>query len=336
MTNVDFIQGSGSGGFNVQGTVAEKLLANGMNPNALRVNSLLRKDEWIMMDRAVVTTARERLVGVADLMGRGLSLNVPNAMGTLIVQHQTQSETIAAELSMDGVTRGNYDNLTFDLVSTPLPIVHRDFQLTARHLQASRNGGIPLDVSNVEEATREVVTKLEDILFNGVTSGGLHGFGNHQAQLFGYTNRTGRNTVTLSQNWNASGKTGAEILADVLAMIQAAHDDRMYGPYMLYVPSAYWTPLFDDFKANSDKTIMQRIKEIPGIIDVKVSDRLIGNNVILVQMTRDVVDMLDGIQPMVVQWEEQGGMVINFKVMAIMVPRIKLDHGGRCGVVHLS
>jgi hypothetical protein len=41
-------------------------------------------------------------------------------------------------------------------------------------------------------------------------------------------------------------------------------------------------------------------------------------------------------QTTVVSWEGQGGMVLYFKVMAIMVPRIKLDHGARSGVVHAT
>lgn len=332
---VDIFQHNGSE-LQVSGSVAQRLLSNNMNPTTLRTNALLRKDEWIMLDTAVVRVARERLAGVADLMSRGLSMSVPNALGTMVVQHQTQGDTIAAEVSMDGVTRGNFDNLQYDLVNTPLPIVHRDFQLTLRHLEASRRNGIPLDTANVEAATREVVNKLEDILFNGLSANHILGFGSSSAQVYGYTTRTGRNTVTLAQNWNASGKTGQEILDDVLSMISAAQADRMYGPYMLYVPTAYWVPLSDDFKANSDKTILQRLKEIPGIIDVKPADRLTANNVVLVQLTSDVVDMIDGIQPMVVQWEEQGGMVLNFKVMAIMVPRIKIDAEGHCGVVHLS
>lgn len=333
--NVDLILPS-QGGATAHGSVAENLLANGKNPAALRTNDVLRKDEWELLDRAVVQIARERLIATQDLFERDLILNVPNGMGITVVQHQEQSEFIAAEMTMDGVTRSNYDLLRFDLVSTPLPIIHRDFQLTARHLAASRNGGIPLDTSGIEEATRQVSEKIEDVLFNGQTSGDVLGFGSSSAQLFGYTNRTNRNTITLAQNWDASGKTGEEILADVLSMITAAQADRMYGPYMLYVPTAYWVPLMDDFKANSDKTILQRLRELPNIIDVKVADKLTANNVLLVQMTRSNVDMAVGMQPTVVRWEEQGGMVINFKVMAIMVPRIKLDYGNRSGVVHLS
>lgn len=337
MSDIDFITTDGSGRISDQGgSVAQKLLVHGMNPQALRTNATLMKDEWIQLDTAVVQVARERLTGIADLMSRGLTYNLTNAMGTLVVQHQTVSEFTAAEVTMDAISRTQKDRQTFELISTPVPIVHKDFSMSVRHLQASRTSGQPLDVTMAEEASRQVAETLEGMLFNGLTTGDVLGFGSSTAQLFGYTNRTNRNTVTLSQNWDASGKTGEEILADVLAMVTAANNDRMFGPYMLYVPSDSWVPLMDDFKANSDKTIFQRIKEIPSIIDIKPADKLTDDNIVLVQMTRSNVDLINGIQPMVVQWESEGGMMLNFKVLAVMVPRIKLDAGSRSGVVHLS
>ena len=318
------------------GDVATRLLANNMDVGALRTNTVLQKDEWEMLDTAVIEVARERLNGVADLVGRGLTFDVPNGMGTTIVQHETRSEMTAAQVSMDGVTRSQNDRVTFNLISTPLPIIHHDFQITARNLASSRRQGTPLDTTQVEEATRQVAETTEDLLFNGLTTGDVLGFGSDTATIFGYTNRTSRNTVTLATQWDASAATGAVILADVIAMVAAAHTDRMFGPYILYIPTNYWVELIDDFKANSDKTILQRIREIDGIADVKPADKLADDNVLLVQMTKSNVDMVIGMQPTTVQWETQGGMVLFFKVMSIMVPRIKLDHNSRSGVVHLA
>lgn len=318
------------------GTVAQRLLAANMDPMALRDNATLRKDEWEQLDLAVVEVARERLVAVQDLINAGLTFPVENALGTLVVQHELASEMTAAEVTMDGVTRSRNDRVTFSLVSTPLPIIHHDFQITARHLAASRRVGQPMDVTQAGEASRQVSETMEALLFNGLSTGDTLGFGTSTAQLFGYTNRTGRNTVTLSANWDASATTGSDILDDVLAMITAAQSDRRYGPYMVYVPTLYWVPMMDDFKTNSDKTIIQRLKELPNIIDVKVADKLTANNVLLVEFTRANVDLVVGMQPTTISWETQGGMVMFFKVMSIMVPRIKLDSNGSSGVVHLS
>jgi hypothetical protein len=139
----------------------------------------------------------------------------------------------------------------------------------------------------------------------------------------------------VSANW-ASAATGAQYLADLLAMIQKAYDDHMYGPFIIYVPLAAFTRMGDDFKTNSDKTIIQRLLEVPGVEDIVPTEELTGTNVLLVQMTKDVVDLIDGIQPTLVEWDSHGGMVSHFKVMAIMLPRVRNDYELQSGIVHYS
>ena len=318
------------------GPTATRLLESGMDLNSLRVNASLLKDEWILLDTAVVEVARERFSAVADLLSRNMTYTVNNALGITVVQHQTMTEMIAARVSMDGLAQGQNDRVLFSLVSTPLPITHHDFQMSARLLATSRNSGQPLDTTMVREATRQVVEKIEDMVMNGLSTEETFGFGSSTAVLYGVTNYTNRNTVSLVTQWSASAATGTTILDDVIAMISAAQTDRHYGPFVLYVPTAYWLPLLEDFKANSDKTILQRIKELPMIADVKVNDKLAANTVALVEMMSSNMDLVVGFPPTPVYWETQGGMNLNFKVMAIMVPRPKADAGSRSGITILS
>jgi len=49
-----------------------------------------------------------------------------------------------------------------------------------------------------------------------------------------------------------------------------------------------------------------------------------------------VVRLVDGMANTSVQWESEGGMALNFKVMSIRVPQIRSDINGACGVVHAS
>ena len=58
---IELIQANADGQITAhQSTVAGALLANNMNVNALRTNATLRKDEWELLDRAVIEIARER------------------------------------------------------------------------------------------------------------------------------------------------------------------------------------------------------------------------------------------------------------------------------------
>lgn len=325
--SMDSIVSRGNG-FTGSGSVAQALLQSGFNVNSLRVEGVLRKDEWKMLDDVVVNIARSRLRLANDLVQRGLTLSLPNAMGTTRLEWERVSDMGAAEINMSGLTNSTNDRLEWDLVGMPIPIIHKDFNINIRALEASRNRGMPLDTAQVEVATRKVADQIESLILSGGFTVGTNG------AIYGYTNFTDRNTGSVTAAWGST--TGANILTDVLNMIKAANADLMYGPFVLYVPQATYVHMAEDYKAESDKTILQRLLEIPTLEAVLPSDTMTGNGGVLVQMTSDVVQLIDGIQPTVVQWESQGGMVQNFKVMAIMLPRIKSDKSGKCGIVHYS
>lgn len=313
-------------------TTAQKLLASGLKVNALRTNATLRKDEWVQYDKAVVEAAQVRMVGVADLMSRGLVYRFGNGLGKTVLEYEDASDMSDAQVSMDGVTRGRNDRVEFDLNYLPLPITHKDWFLNIRVLNASRAGGSNLDTTQAALAARKVSEAVENYLFNG-SSTFTYGGGT----IYGLTDQTYRNTGTLTVDWASA--TGDQILDDVKNMKQASIDARHFGPWMLYIPTAYETALDDDFKAASDKSIRQRVKEISGIIDIRVADKLTTTStgkkqVVLVQMTADVVRMVEGLPLTNVEWQEQGGMITNYKVMTILVPQVRADQDNRSGVTN--
>ncbi len=323
---VDYIMPNGQG----VGSLANMILSGKLNVNALRTCDTLRKDEWIKLDETLVEVGRQRLIGVGDLMSRGLRYGLSNALGTTRLEWERVSDMTPASVDMSGLTESENDRVVFDLVGMPIPIIHKDFHINARALAASRNRGESLDTTQVSIAARLVAEKIEDLLFNGGFSAGTT-----QGQIYGYTNVPNRSTGSVTATWVST--TGANILADVLEMIGLANDDHMYGPFVIYVSNAAFINMLNDFKAETGDSILTRLKQIPQILDIRPSDNLTGTTVLMVQMTRDVVDMVDGIQPTVVQWETKGGMQLNFKVMAILVPRVKPgDYDSQSGIVHYS
>lgn len=356
--NIDFISSNGQ----LQGDVAAKFVSQGRldvgslrpfihtdgktyvsvykggDPNQLssyqsvltNYTGTLRRDEWKQLDDAVLASSRTRLGGIDDLISNNLVFNLGNAMGTTVLEYHDINDAMTANLSMDGVTRGAGDRVVYGTNYLPLPIIHVDFEINRRVLETSRRNGNSLDTTSVEMATRRVREKLEAMLFTSTS----YAFGG--GTIYSYLNQTYRNQVTLSANWDASGKTGADILADVIAMKQAAIDAKHYGPYMIYIPTAYETVLDNDFGSNYPKTIKQRILEVAGILDVKVIDTLTANNVLLVQMTSDVVRLVNGLNIQVVEWKTEGQWVTKYKVIAIQVPQVRADQSQNSGVVHLA
>jgi len=301
------------------------------SPDVLRTLDTLRKDEWKAFDEALIEEGMIRLRGVADLMAAGLTIPVANAMGKTLLEWEKVTDMNPAITSLSGIDRSEDDSQEFSLDSIPLPITHKDFNINLRTLSASRERGESLDTTQARTAGRLVAERLEQIYFaGGPTFGGK--------AIHGLTNHPDRNLANFGTNgaWSATAKTGENILADVLTLIAAAEAARMFGPYRIYVPTNVSTKLSNDFKANSDKTIRQRVLEVDGIQGVTVVDQLSTSQVLLVQMTRDVVSLVDGEGLQSVQWDVEGGFQVRFKAFAIQIPLIRSDAQGRSGVVHMT
>ncbi len=340
------------------GDVASRLMENSCNPSCLRpwrgengkvyisvlnkqgkmearpinnVTATLRKDDWKILDDAIVKAAQPRLKAVADLRAAGLTFTIANGMGKTVLETETMSDVDPAIVSMDGLRESPNDRQVFELGSLPLPIIHKDFNFSLRQVMASRNGGSPLDTSMAEACARKVAESAEQLLL------GIHGTADQYAYgggtIYGYTDFPSRLTRTISTP-DGTADDGTVALADVLAMRTQAYANYHYGPFVLY-NSPNWDQYLDgDFKTQSDKTLRQRIAAIEGISSIRTLDYLTNYDLILVQMTSDVVREVIGMDITTVQWETKGGMQLNFKVMAIMVPQLRADINSRTGIVH--
>jgi len=296
----------------------------------INTHATLRKDDWKILDDAIVKAATERLALVSDLRGAGLTFTIPQGMGKTVLETETMTDVSDAITSMDGLRESPDDRPEFELTNLPLPITHKDFQFSARQILCSRNGGSPLDTTTAELSGRKVAEKVERLTLGrdtGTTFGG--------GTVSGLINFTSTITYTLTTPVGATG-VGAQLLADVLAMRAASVAAFHYGPWMMYVAPNWDTYLDADMKANSDKTVRERIKAVNGIIDIRTLDFLQNYDIVLVQMSSDIIRMVIGMDITTLQWDTKGGMQKNFKVMAIMVPQCRADINGNTGIVYGS
>ena len=315
------VQGTGA----FLGGAPARLLASGMKTNALRTNNLLRKDEWISLDAAIVDQARRVLNGVADLRAAGLTRTL-GGLGTLMAEWEQAGSMNPARVDMSATTQSDEDTQDFTLQGVPVPITHKGFRINARRLEASRRSGDALDTTQAELAATIVAEGLEDLLFNG-NSLQVQG-----RTIYGYTTLPARLTGSLSASWATTG----DPLADTIAMIDAAYQQHYRGPFMLYVNNSYWTALQDDYKAESDRTVLERLRAIAEIQDVKPASSLASNAVVMVQMTSNVVQLGVAQDIDTVEWEMFGGLEEHFKVLAAIVPILKWDAANQSGIVHYT
>ena len=316
----------------------------------------LRKEEWIELDRVVVRAARERLRAWSDLASAS-SFGGFNAMSRMTLEYEVMSDPGEAQVDMSGLTRGRNDMPLFKLRSTPLPITHMDFSFDSRRLAVSRNGGTPLDTTLAEAAGRRVAEMIEKTVIG--VSGGFSGFayggqttgvtahdtsGSLGAStVYGYTTFPHRSTKT--DMTVPLGTNPDSTVADVLTMRNTLYGNKFYGPYMLYHSTDWDRFLDDDYVkgtaasglASPGTTLRDRLRKIEGVQDVRRLDFFTSTfSMVMVEMTSQVARAINGMDITTVQWESEGGMQLNFKVMAIQVPQLRSDYNNATGILHGS
>jgi hypothetical protein len=79
-------------------------------------------------------------------------------------------------------------------------------------------------------------------------------------------------------------------------------------------------------------TTRDRLLRIPTLQGVSSADMMPANKVVLVQMTKDVVDIVVGQPPTAIPWTSLNGFTIYNLIMAIMIPRVRADFSGNSGI----
>jgi len=306
-------------------------------------NDTLREDETREIEEALTRVARRDLVAVADLRQMGLVVDLKN-IGITSYEFDRVSPVGKATQSMSILNLGERDLLTFSRTAIPVPVTASQFMLDARRAAAGTGQGEPVSLTNVEEHTRSVAEMLEDTLVNGsdVVLG--------SNDLPGYTNFSSREQLSFSDvAWNDISGAPEAAVTDVLAMRSALRDNGFTGPYILYIPSNFDGTIDEDYKAESDRTLRERLLSINGVEQVKVLPSLADDNVLLVQMTRSVVQAAIGQDITTVTWDEMGGLANYWAILSVMsfalkvaAARAPLASGTlpslttACGIAHIA
>lgn len=309
----------------------QALLRANMSIPELRALSPLEDNAQKLVDKAVVEVGLERLTVFADVLAAGLTMPITDPLSVGEVQWEQISKAGGAQRTMNPSARGENEAQNRRVKRIPVYLTTDDFSIGIRTLRTSQRSGTPLDTSLVKEATRRVNEAFEDAIINGAS-----------IQVDGYTTpglvnapNAVTNAYSSNEAWTAAGHDGEDILADVLTAIGKLQAKKKYGPYNLYVGTSYGIKLMQDFKANSDITIMARLQEIQSggrNLVVRVADQLPTDTTLLIQMTSDVVDIIDGQRPTVVPWTSADGFTLFWLVMGIMIPRVRDDYDGNSGI----
>lgn len=316
----------------IQGAMLRAMSQTGeLSVAALRSLSPLSDKAQVMVDKAVVDVGLQRLFLAADLMAEGLVHPLADPLSVTQLEWEVISKTGGAQRTMSPSARGENQQPDRLIKRLPIYLTTDDFSIGIRTLKASQRVGIPLDTTLVSQATRRVNEAIEDSVINGagITVGGY--------TAPGILNAPNVNTFNITDAAWTTVPVGTTILSETLQMIDKLQADFKFGPYNMYVGTTIGNVMQGDFTTlKGDLTIQQRLEMISAggrNLRVRIADQMPATTVALIQMTNDVIELVNGQPPTVIPWTSLDGFTLYWLVMAIVIPRVRSDYDGNSGIV---
>lgn len=313
-----------------------RLNINSMRPHiGVHANALLRRHDWEDIDRSVVDVARTQLNVVSDLTAAGL-VRPLGGLGSTVAVYEKLNDMSAADVHMDVPTSIDEDRVAFTPQYVPVPIHSKPFRVSARQLDASRRMGDGLDTTQTQVATRKVADSMEGMTVNGDTSVAIN-YESSVRTIYGFTTEPNRNSDTASNFGGGDFDTEGNGYDTINGMINTLKADGFYGPYGCYVSRTQHGQLMKRHTDGSGLSEVRAIREnLEDLQYIKASDELADGNLIVFQLSKDVVELAIAQDITTVQWNSMGGLVEYFIVMAAFVPLIKSAADGKSGVAHAT
>lgn len=293
------------------------------------VNSLLTRDEWVELDRRVLTAQRPLLRMIADLRSRNLTYDL-GSFASLTSRWYKSSDVSRPTVNMTG--RGsNRDLPDTKRVEVPIPVIFKDFELDMRSLMASRRMGDGLDTAALTETTQVIIEEAEAMVLGTTTYPNFNGL-----PLYGILNHPDRNTFTATGDWG----TITNVIPTITGGIGVLNGDLFYGPFHMYVSTnQYNEASMSYFGDNTGETPLDRILRMPQIAGFSMLPGLPDGTQIMMQMRDDVIDYaqprdMQGVQ--LREWTTNDGLASGFKLMMVGAPRLKSKYDGKMGLLIIT
>jgi len=186
----------------------------------------------------------------------------------------------------------------------------------------------------------DACARLTEQMLLGNASGKASAFTYAGGTIRGYLDHGSRVTFHITAP-NSSGWTPETFLAEILAGTQDLIDIYRNGPYVMYMAPAWRVYMENDYVAanagtTGTITMRERVLKVSEVQDIRYLYDLSGWDILLVQMDKQTVQEIIGMDWTTVQWESMGGQSLDWLILGIYVPQIRADYDGHLGVAHGS
>jgi len=290
----------------------------------------LRHEDFMIIQAKITEVRRRKLNGITDLMDAGLSF--PADITTQIIGTENISEFSEADQEQNP-TGFNGDDLVFGEIYVPNPITHKSFTVPWRQQGFSYKTSLGLS-----ESVRMVAERLEETLFNGNDAIKVNFNGALQV-IYGYNNHPNRGTTTIS-DWSLSTNYD-KIVNEVISAIGKMFADQggvEMNSVVMYFPKNFKPAMDRDYSSlKGDKTVAQRLLDIPELKAVKFAEKQPDSVVTFVEMLERTVQLGVASDIVSVPHTKTNPMAGQpMTTYAAMVQIIKADSAGNTGIMQAT
>jgi uncharacterized linocin/CFP29 family protein len=267
----------------------------------------LTDEELLYIDSRVVEAVRPVLVG------RRLFpvFTLPHA-GFITVRGYKRTDMSQARISLYGQGK-NKDRSIKTAFDITVPVIHKEFTINWRDLEASRNAGLPLDAQDAENAARQCAEEEDKLLLTGEYTGW------RALGIEGLATATGRNTKASAGAWPANS------LTDLSAAIGELEADGHTGPYAAILRSS-WAAKLRALVSNTATKWIDVVKDLFAA-GIYVSDSVYSSagattSALVVEPSQENFEMVIG-RDLSTFTKQDEDMNLQCKVHEVVAPRIK-------------
>ncbi|HIP43309.1 MAG TPA: bacteriocin [Aquifex aeolicus] len=261
----------------------------------------LTEEEWEQIDKTMYEVAKNTLIGrrfipVVGPIGAGhqvISYDVLYGIEPGICEIKPGQEYEVCEPIRTGIRK-----------HVPIPTLYKDFVVSWRDLQYWRQFNLPIDTTNVATAASALAVAEDTLII----------FGSVELGIEGLLTAEGIETAKLS-DWSKVGNAFSDVVNGISKLVERG----FYSNYYLIVnPKRYF--LLNRLHDNTGLLELEQIKKI--VKDVYQTPIMPEDKVLLVSASPANFDLVIALD-MTVAFVETSNMNHTFRVMEMVVPRIK-------------
>lgn len=299
-------------------------------------NALLPRASWVDFDRMTVMTGKP-VMSVINALEAAVRIGTTKGLGTTEYSYQRANGRRGVTVSADVDDLAQRDNISYEDVSTPIPVIHGDFSMSRRQALA---GGAEVRTDNLMELSLEMAKQREQIAVNGAGAFRMNG-----KAIQGLMNHSSAQVVTHNGGaWNTA--TSANIKADVLEGIQTLLDsDYTTENLNIFFANNLFTKLNAFYEAEKDITIAQAIRQavqddfgegVNNAVSLKRSYAIADNGVCMAALNRSNFALVQAQSITNIQWQTFGTMRDVYKQLVAEVLVVKERFDGKTGLIQFT